>query len=53
MRTAKPTDKPYKSSDGHSLYILIQPNGSKDWRFDYAINGKRSMLVISIYPALG
>lgn len=31
-RTAKPKEKPYKLTDGNSLYLEVKPNGVKAWR---------------------
>lgn len=50
IRNAKPAEKPYKLSDGHSLYLLVKPNGGKYWRLDYAIDGKRKTLAVGVYP---
>lgn len=33
-RNAKPKDKPYKLTDGAGLYLLVNKDGSKYWRFD-------------------
>ena len=52
IKNAKPAEKQYKLSDGHSLYLLIKPNGGKYWRFDYAIDGKRKTLSIGTYPTI-
>ena len=41
IRKAKPAGKPYKMTDGDGLYLLVNPNGSKWWRFDYRYAGKR------------
>ena len=30
-----------KLSDGHGLYLLVHKNGSKYWRLDFRLNGKR------------
>lgn len=51
-RNAKPTDKPYRLTDGDGLYMLIQPNGAKWWRFDYRFFGKRKTLSMGIYPVI-
>jgi hypothetical protein len=32
VRTAKPTDKQYKLTDGSGMHLLVHPNGSKYWR---------------------
>jgi len=50
IKAAKPKEKPYKLSDGQGLILLIQPNGSKWWRYRYRINGKEKMLSIGTYP---
>lgn len=44
LRRSKPQDKPYTLSDGSGLSILIEPNGSKGWRFRYRFDGKPKML---------
>jgi hypothetical protein len=33
IERAKKRDKPYKLPDGGGLHLLIEPNGSKLWRF--------------------
>jgi len=50
IKAAKPKDKPYKLTDGGGLVLLIQPNGSKWWRFRYRYNGKEQMISIGTYP---
>lgn len=35
VRTAKPTDKQYKLTDGGGMHLLVHPNGSKYWRLQY------------------
>jgi integrase len=50
IKASKPKDKPYKLSDGEGLVLLIQPNGSKWWRYRYRFNGKEKMLSIGTYP---
>jgi integrase len=52
VRNAKSKDKPYKLSDGEGLYLLINPSGSKLWRFKYRFDGKEKLLSIGIYPDL-
>ena len=42
IRTAKPDAKPYKLSDGGGLFLLIQPSGSKLWRWKFRLNGKET-----------
>jgi integrase len=50
IRKAKPTNKPQKLSDGAGLYLLLNPNGSRWWRFDYRFDGKRKTLSMGTYP---
>lgn len=50
IRNAKPAEKPIKLSDGGGLYLLLSPNGSKWWRFDYRYAGKRKTLSMGVYP---
>lgn len=44
VKSAKPRNKPYKLSDEKGLYLLVNPSGSKLWRFDYRFAGKRKTL---------
>ena len=37
----KPTERPYKRSDGKGLFIDVRPNGSKYWRMAYRDQGKQ------------
>jgi hypothetical protein len=50
IRKAKPQAKPYKLADSHQLFILVNPNGSKLWRFDYSFDSKRKTLALGSYP---
>ena len=51
IRAAKPTsDKPYKLSDEKGLHVLINPNGSKYFRFKYRFAGKEKTLALGVYP---
>ncbi|HPE61223.1 MAG TPA: Arm DNA-binding domain-containing protein [Thiolinea sp.] len=45
----KPKEKPYKKSDGRGLYLLVNPNGSKLWRWKYRIMGREKLLSIGAY----
>ncbi len=52
IRTLKPTDKPFKVSDSHGLYLLVKPGGSRHWYLKYRINGKESRIALGSYPAV-
>jgi integrase len=53
IRKAKPVEKPYKLADSSGLYLLINPNGSKWWRFKYRVGGKEKLLALGTYPDTG
>ena len=55
LRKAKPADKPVKLVDGGGLYLLLSPNGSKWWRWDYRrpVTAKRNTLSLGTYPDVG
>ncbi|WP_449554810.1 tyrosine-type recombinase/integrase [Lelliottia amnigena] len=50
VRTAKPTDKQYKLTDGNGMHLLVHPNGSRYWRLQYRFDGKQKMLALGVYP---
>ncbi|EPF6666631.1 TPA: tyrosine-type recombinase/integrase [Klebsiella pneumoniae] len=50
IRRSKPLDKPYTLNDGNGLSLLVEPNGSKGWRFRYRFDGKPKMLSLGTYP---
>jgi integrase len=52
LRSAKPQAKPYKLSDGHQLYLLVAPSGSKLWRMNYSYDAKQKTLAIGPYPLI-
>ena len=47
---ARKRDAAYKLSDGDSLYLYVQPSGSKLWRFRYRYLGKENMLALGCFP---
>ena len=53
IRALKPDVKPYKASDSLGLYLLIQPNGSRLWRFKYRFAGKEKLAALGAYPETG
>jgi hypothetical protein len=50
VSTSKATDKPRKLFDGYGMYLLIQPNNAKYWRWNYRFTGKRKTLSLGVYP---
>jgi hypothetical protein len=39
-------------SDGFGLHLLVQPNGSKLWRFRYRFGGRANMLTFGAFPTV-
>ena len=52
IRNLKPKDKPYKRSDFHGLFILVNPRGSKLWRFKYRFRDKEKLISFGAYPSV-
>ena len=50
IRKAKPGKKSYKLSAGDGLWLFIEPNGSKLWRYRYKFNGNDTTLSLGSYP---
>lgn len=45
-----PRDRQYKVSDGHGLYLLVDPTGTKRWRMSFHLHGRESTLTLGDYP---
>ncbi|MBI0519760.1 DUF4102 domain-containing protein, partial [Pectobacterium parmentieri] len=50
IRNLKPSEKPFKVSDSHGLYLLVNLGGSRLWYLKYRINRKESRLGLGAYP---
>ncbi len=51
IKAAKPAAKTYRLTDGQSLYLLVQTDGARWWRWDYRRpSGKRNTLSLGVYP---
>jgi hypothetical protein len=53
LRNLVTKERPYKVSDGNSLYVLVAPTGLRSWRWRYYIRGREKMLLLGSYPQLG
>ncbi len=57
-KSAKPSNKSVKMSDGGGMYLEIMPNGSKYWRLKYRIRVKdqeklkEKRLALGVYPEI-
>lgn len=52
IRIAKAEQKPFKISDSGGMYLLVHPNASKYFRYDYRFAGKRKTAAIGVHPDL-
>lgn len=50
LRNAKAGEKPYKLAKETGLYVIVNPKGSKYWRFDYSFGGKEKTISFGTYP---
>ncbi|WP_372998376.1 tyrosine-type recombinase/integrase [Sulfurimonas sp.] len=50
IKNAKAKDKTYTLSDGGGMYLEINKNGGKWWRFRYNYNDKIKKVSLGIYP---
>jgi hypothetical protein len=47
LRELQPGERAYKVSDGGSgLYVVVSPSGSRSFRYDYRLGGRRETLTI-------
>ena len=53
IKSAKPTSRAYKLSDSGGLFLLIQPGGSKLWRYKFRIGGVEGMHALGTFPEIG
>lgn len=50
IKAARPKEKPYKLNDGRGLVLLVNPNGTRYWRFRFQFEKREQMLSLGIYP---
>jgi integrase len=53
IRQTKPGDKPFKVYDRHGLFLLVNPGGSKLWRWRYRFEGREKLMALGEYPVRG
>jgi integrase len=53
IRALQPSEKPRKVADSLGLYLLIQPYGSRLWRWKYRYDGREKLAAIGVYPEVG
>ena len=52
LRSLVAGEKPLKVIGGGGLHVLVNPNGSKLWRYAYRFLGKEKLLTLGAYPAV-
>lgn len=50
IKQAKPKARAYKLFDGGGLFLLVNSNGSKYWRYRYRFAGRDKTLALGTYP---
>ncbi len=50
IKAAKPREKPYKLFSERGLFILVNPNGSRWWRFRYRWQGREQSISLGVFP---
>ncbi|RDI03939.1 integrase [Caldimonas thermodepolymerans] len=49
LKALKPQAKAYKVTDGGGMYVVVSPSGTKTFRYDYRLDGKRETLTVGRY----
>ena len=52
VRKAAKAEKPYKLYDERGLFLLVNKNGSKLWRFKYRFDKQEKLLALGPYPEI-
>ncbi len=50
VRTAKPSERLRKLTDGGGLQLWVMPNGGRYWRLEFRQMGKTKLLALGTYP---
>lgn len=50
IRAAKGREKPYKMADGGGLHVLVKPDGTRYWRYNFRHAGKDRTMAFGVYP---
>ena len=48
VKSYKAESKMYKKPDGKGLWLVVKPNGTKSWRYDFRY-GDKNLLTSSIF----
>lgn len=50
IKSAKAQERAYKLADSGGLYLLVQPNGSKLWRYKFRVGGVEGKQSFGAFP---
>jgi hypothetical protein len=50
IKSTKPAERAYKLADTGGLFLLVQPNGSKLWRYKFRLNGVEGLQALGAFP---
>jgi integrase len=53
IKSAKPKASAYKLADSGGLFLLVQPNGAKLWRYKFRIGGVEGLDALGAFPEVG
>ena len=50
IKSAQPSERAYKLADRGGLFLLVQPNGSKLWRYKFRVSGVEGLQALGAFP---
>lgn len=50
IKSAQPSERAYKLTDTGGLFLLVQPSGSKLWRYKFRVNGVEGLQALGAFP---
>jgi hypothetical protein len=50
IKSAQPSERAYKLTDTSGLFLLVQPSGSKLWRYKFRVNGVEGLQALGAFP---
>jgi integrase len=50
IKSAKPAERAFKLADAGGLFVLVQPNGSKLWRYKFRLDGVEGLQALGAFP---
>lgn len=52
IRNGQPVEGEYQIADGGGLSLVVRKEGTKTWRYEYRMGGKKRKLILGNYPEL-